>query len=658
MSTNLVEKEIGRFLRSAQPEVLCISGAWGTGKTHTWKDQVSALSVAGQIALQSYSYCSLFGINSVGDLKQAIWENTIPSNAKATPANVLMEKLQLLEAKRKAISTAASAVIRDVTQKFGGTNVANLLVQSSFWFVRDQIVVVDDIERKGKDLTIDAVLGLLLDLREQRQCKVALILNDEQLDEIATYRKYTEKVIERYLAFKPLAAECVDKATRVCDGVKLVRNDCIALELTNIRVIVRIAKIAELIIAGMGRADDRVKRHALKMVSVFCWMTMTSDAAPLEFMDGRSQRRILEQIDKNAKSSDSTNEPRREIVWHALLDKLDVPTISQFDIGVLDGIRDGFFNPKTLESLVEHFEASLRTSDAEAAFTGAWDLFHVGFVDNEVEFVEALESSIRVSSPTLSPDSMDASVNLLRDLGRSELADSLIEHYVEKRSDIEKDLGEALRPITRVSDDRLLDAIKRKAESQRKRSSRTIAEIIKELGATPSNHSGLDAIARGTPEEVASGLKSLRGLDLRSALEILSSPERPEVRKVLGQALEQIASESSANRVRVGSWIKGGFEALITDGVDRAGPIIEYLERRMEAKGDPNLVSVLESLVESLSRDQKYTKTLPGRLQKEVERLDASFERLRNNETEWSKMIEWAKKKQFKRPGETTLRDA
>ena len=38
MSTELVEveKEIARFLVSPEPEVLCISGKWGVGKTFSW----------------------------------------------------------------------------------------------------------------------------------------------------------------------------------------------------------------------------------------------------------------------------------------------------------------------------------------------------------------------------------------------------------------------------------------------------------------------------------------------------------------------------------------------------------------------------------------------------------------------------------------------
>jgi hypothetical protein len=36
MSTVLIAAEIRRFLASDVPEVLCVSGMWGVGKTFTW----------------------------------------------------------------------------------------------------------------------------------------------------------------------------------------------------------------------------------------------------------------------------------------------------------------------------------------------------------------------------------------------------------------------------------------------------------------------------------------------------------------------------------------------------------------------------------------------------------------------------------------------
>ena len=54
-----------------------MTGQWGVGKTFAWnKYPFQNAQMQGQIGLKRYSYVSLFGINSLDDLKYAIFENT------------------------------------------------------------------------------------------------------------------------------------------------------------------------------------------------------------------------------------------------------------------------------------------------------------------------------------------------------------------------------------------------------------------------------------------------------------------------------------------------------------------------------------------------------------------------------------------------------
>jgi len=36
MTTKVVREEVSRFLNSSEPEVLCVTGKWGVGKTFGW----------------------------------------------------------------------------------------------------------------------------------------------------------------------------------------------------------------------------------------------------------------------------------------------------------------------------------------------------------------------------------------------------------------------------------------------------------------------------------------------------------------------------------------------------------------------------------------------------------------------------------------------
>ena len=78
MTTSLEDtrNEIVRFLRGSEPEVLCITGDWGVGKTFLWQSVLNELSKTSKALLMTrYSYVSLFGLNSLDDLKSSLFEN-------------------------------------------------------------------------------------------------------------------------------------------------------------------------------------------------------------------------------------------------------------------------------------------------------------------------------------------------------------------------------------------------------------------------------------------------------------------------------------------------------------------------------------------------------------------------------------------------------
>ena len=156
MSTELVKKELFQFLSSAVPEVLCIKGPWGVGKTYLWKKcLVDASSRNGGIAVGRCAYVSLFGVNSLEELKYSIFENTVKPEQIAAGASLDTLKavvesteglgrrhawlLNLFPLTRNALAGAAPGL---------------------FLTVRNPIVCIDDLERKGNKLDAGDVLGL------------------------------------------------------------------------------------------------------------------------------------------------------------------------------------------------------------------------------------------------------------------------------------------------------------------------------------------------------------------------------------------------------------------------------------------------------------------------------------------------------------------
>ena len=162
--TELIEQEIARFLATNEPEVSCLSGRWGVGETFAWNRYLLDAKKQSQIALQRYSYVSLFGINSLDECKYAIFENTIKTCQIGTEPSL------------KTVQENTSAVAEGLGRKvvwflrqlpYVKSHVGGL-GPAWFLFVRNTIVCIDAYERRGNGLNIRDVMGLASHLRSGR----------------------------------------------------------------------------------------------------------------------------------------------------------------------------------------------------------------------------------------------------------------------------------------------------------------------------------------------------------------------------------------------------------------------------------------------------------------------------------------------------------
>jgi len=164
MSAELVIKEIQRFLASKDAEVLCIKGRWGVGKTYAWRHYLEKAQESGDLYQQDYAYVSLFGLNSLDDLRYAIFESTVsPAQALTGPD---AETFGALIKKGKSVGRQARGWIGPALSAVGFGEIGNALARSAFLLVRDRLVCLDDLERAGVDLTPRDVLGLVSFLKE------------------------------------------------------------------------------------------------------------------------------------------------------------------------------------------------------------------------------------------------------------------------------------------------------------------------------------------------------------------------------------------------------------------------------------------------------------------------------------------------------------
>ncbi|WP_123957981.1 hypothetical protein [Cupriavidus necator] len=78
---------------------------------------------------------------------------------------------------------------------FGGKHLVVAMEALAGSFIVDTLVVLDDVERLGKQIKLDELMGLVSELKEQSRCKVILIFNEDALgtENTAAYARYAEK---------------------------------------------------------------------------------------------------------------------------------------------------------------------------------------------------------------------------------------------------------------------------------------------------------------------------------------------------------------------------------------------------------------------------------------------------------------------------------
>jgi hypothetical protein len=192
MPVNAIKHEkIKDILNAESGSVISISGPWGVGKTRFWQNFIEDNNKS--LRLKKYCYVSLFGIQSLDDLKSTI--------ANETSKNKFSENVWSFE-----IPNSIKRLSR-VTKNANlyGVNIGGELLSSMlFESVKDTIICIDDFERLSAKLDAKDVMGLVNYLKDRKNCKIVLILHDTKAE--SSFHEYKEKIVDEYVVID----DCID----------------------------------------------------------------------------------------------------------------------------------------------------------------------------------------------------------------------------------------------------------------------------------------------------------------------------------------------------------------------------------------------------------------------------------------------------------------
>jgi hypothetical protein len=548
--TERAQAEIKRFLSTEDEETLCFSGHWGVGKTYTWQTILKMVTNTNEVGLKRYAYVSLFGINSLDDLKLTIFENSdfLLKEDASTAGQAKEAGNWLFGWARKSTPIASELPLIGKLIKSGGA--------LFFSTVRDQIVCIDDLERRGSGLAVKDVLGLISFLKEQRHCKVALLLNEDELDDggRAEFDGNLEKVIDVKLAFSPTAAEAVANAlTAPGSANDQLKANCTRLGIANIRVIKKIERHARQLEPLLAGLHDRVNQQALQSLCLFAWSKYQPEVAPpLDFLKSKRGGDFAGLGNREEPISE-------EGAWNAMLQVYDFGVIDDFDAAILDGIEVGYFDPERVKAEAEKVHRERVRQDQDGAFAVAWRPYHDTFSDNGEEVGQSLYDSFKTNIVTITPSDLHATREVLKCVGQAERARELLALYVAERNEGRTfwDLDRH-RQFRNFTDAEMIQAFTDKLASYAEAPVNPTDVLVKIDGSNSWNDHDLDLLAALSADDYERIFMDCTGDRLHAAVSAAlqfsrignATPAMQAITNNARTALQRIAGRSPLNAMR------------------------------------------------------------------------------------------------------------
>ena len=188
-----LEKKLIDLMKTDDSFAIALTGEWGVGKTHLWKNFRDKNREV--FSGKKYAYISLFGLDSLESLKLAIATEVQTDAANDSPLNIDVSK----HVKKLFGFVGGGNITASGDMRFG-INIGNKLITNIIMaHLKDTLVCLDDIERKSDSLPMSEIMGLVNYLKNERNCQIIMILHDAESEDRDYFDKHKEKVFDELL---------------------------------------------------------------------------------------------------------------------------------------------------------------------------------------------------------------------------------------------------------------------------------------------------------------------------------------------------------------------------------------------------------------------------------------------------------------------------
>lgn len=255
---------------------VALTGDWGIGKTEFWK----AFRDKNENILKGnkYAYVSLFGIDSLESLKLAI-----ATEVHKTAESDSVLDTDITKTLKEVFSFVGGGSSSATTGDFRfGINIGNKLVTNLMMaHLKNTLVCLDDIERKSANLPISEVIGLINYLKNERNCQVVMLLNNEESEDREYFDKHKEKVFDEILVLDD-NLDLLQTFIKDELALNIMQNFYKTLRVKNLRFYNKVFKNYQQITDSIILLSNTSKEHILKNLLVIRWIDEFQPVIPLK----------------------------------------------------------------------------------------------------------------------------------------------------------------------------------------------------------------------------------------------------------------------------------------------------------------------------------------------------------------------------------------
>lgn len=355
MSIRRTKEHLIQALNQADNHVIALSGKWGTGKTHLWNE---IRKESADEKVKGALYVSLFGLSSTDQVKRKLIEAAIPGAESNVGIIEIVKQFFKSGMKAAADHYKAMAVLNDL----------NFLLMAPLLF-RNKLIVIDDIERKHEKLGIDELLGFIDEYSQQHLSRFLLVLNDGKISGNGNQKNLWEILREKVIDHEIKLSTSPEEAFSIAIGImpskyaEAIKRASITCSLTNIRVILKVIKAANRILADRD-LEEAVQARVVPSIVLFSAIHYRGmDGGPdFEFALNAGNPDWAESFKDIC--DEPTTEQKQQNDWRMLIHELGIFNCDDFEVQLVSFFESGLFEADNIEATISRYMAEIRAMEA------------------------------------------------------------------------------------------------------------------------------------------------------------------------------------------------------------------------------------------------------------------------------------------------------